>query len=56
MHDEDVSEKEEVSDLKSDEEKDGGRDQARALPNLKSFNAPFSAAAFKRMSDVFNGA
>lgn len=49
MYDEDVSEKE-VPDLKTDEEKDGGRDQARRLRTLTSFNAPFSAAGFKRIN------
>lgn len=56
MNDEAVSDKEEVSDLKSNEEKDGDREQARGLHNLKSFNSPFSAAFFKRMSYVFYGA
>lgn len=56
MNDEDVSDKEELSDLKSNEEKDGGREQARGLHNLKSFISPFSAAFFKRMSYVFYGA
>lgn len=52
----DVSDEREVSDLRSNEEKDWGREQARGLRNLKSFNSPFSAAFFSGMIDVCYGA